>query len=316
MGSTLGAEDPAVRCYKFQAIPEFFRYSEGLTQPHDVTTQPGLGLVKKVYETDASFDPNHEKQDWERFEHYLKYLNATARDGISYKLIYAARHGEGYHNVKEAEVGTPAWESHWAKLDGDGKTVWFDATLTPKGRQQAQAMKAFWEESAVALKLPLAKRHYSSPMQRCLDTCQTAFTGLTLADGTEVPPFKPTIRELIRERLGVHTCDKRHPRSWIQEYFPIFETIEEDLPEEDTLWVPDVRETLEQHAVRVHAFLSDLFTNDNETIISVTSHSGTIQALNRATGHPAVHVAPGAIVPLLIKGELTDDIPPRISVSL
>ena len=74
------------------------------------TTLPGLGLIDRVYETDEAFDPRREKHGWERFAHYLDHLNETGGGTAVYKLLYAARHGEGYHNVKEAEVGTAAWE--------------------------------------------------------------------------------------------------------------------------------------------------------------------------------------------------------------
>lgn len=167
-------------------------------------------------------------------------------------------------------------------------------------------MKTFWEESAIALKLPLPKRHYVSPMTRCLDTCQIAFTDLTLSDGSSVPAFNPIIKEMVRERLGVHTCDRRHPRSWISETHPKF-TIEEEFSEEDKLWKPNERETLAQHAVRIRAFLNELFATDNEPIISVTCHSGSIRAFHKVIGHPSVYVAPGAIVPLLIKAKAIPD---------
>ncbi len=79
--------------------------------PYYQTTLPNLGLIDRAYDTDAEFDPKREKHQWERFTHYLAHLNSTGRaEGVSYKLLYLARHGEGYHNVKEAEVGTEAWE--------------------------------------------------------------------------------------------------------------------------------------------------------------------------------------------------------------
>jgi hypothetical protein len=67
-------------------------------------------LIDRVYETDNAFDPQREKHSWERFAHYLGHLNRTGGGKTVYKLLYAARHGVGYHNVKEREVGTPAWE--------------------------------------------------------------------------------------------------------------------------------------------------------------------------------------------------------------
>ena len=74
------------------------------------TTLPGLGLIDRAYETDEKFDSGREKPAWERLAHFLDSLNKSANDKTIYKLIYATRHGQGFHNVKEAEVGTAAWE--------------------------------------------------------------------------------------------------------------------------------------------------------------------------------------------------------------
>lgn len=184
--------------------------------------------------------------------------------------------------------------------------TWADAHLTHTGIGQAKAMNTFWKDAAVTTKLPLARRHYVSPHARCLETCELAFSNLTLPPGGgEVPAFKPLIKELIRERLGIHTCDRRRTRTWIQENHPIF-AIEEGFVEKDELWKPDVRETLAEHAVRVKAFLDDVFASDDAPIISVTAHSGTIMALYEVIGHPAVRVAPGAIIPVLIKAEVVE----------
>ncbi|KAK0621029.1 histidine phosphatase superfamily [Immersiella caudata] len=288
--------------FRLTAVAGFFS-QDAPTGPSETTTLPGLGLISQTYDTDAVYDPNHEKPDWERFVHYLNHLNKSTAANVSYKLIYAARHGQGYHNVKEAEVGTVEWERYWARLDGDGHTTWADAHLTPKGIEDALAMKTFWETSSSNLKLPLARHHYASPLTRCLQTCSMAFTNLAVAPGVENLPFKPIIKEMIRERLGIHTCDRRSPRSAITTNFPEF-TIEDGFSEEDKLWVPDVRETLAEHAVRIEAFLEYLFGNDEEQIVSVTAHSGSILALWQVIGHEEVRVVPGGIVPVLIKAEL------------
>lgn len=77
-------------------------------------TLPGLGLIDQPYESDATLPDAGQKPgqytNWERFAHYLDFLNKRDKGKFTYKLIYAARHGQGYHNVKEAEVGTKEWE--------------------------------------------------------------------------------------------------------------------------------------------------------------------------------------------------------------
>lgn len=67
-------------------------------------------MIDRAYETDEAFDPGRQKQSWERFAHYLNHLNKAGNGKTKYKLLYAARHGEGYHNVQERKVGTAAWE--------------------------------------------------------------------------------------------------------------------------------------------------------------------------------------------------------------
>ncbi|KAK3315545.1 histidine phosphatase superfamily [Apodospora peruviana] len=297
------------RKFKFTATTGFFEHDNDrptTVPPVEVITSPGLGLIDRSYKTDETLDPERNKHtQWERFVHYLNHLNTGGGGKVVYKLIYAARHGEGYHNVKEAEVGTIAWESYWAKLDGDGKTVWADANLTPTGTRQALAMNCFWQNAAQSLRIPLPRRHYASPLTRCLGTCKLAFSGLSLppTSGIETPAFRPVIKEMARERLGIHTCDRRRTRTEICESHPEF-TVEDGFAENDELWKPDVRETLAEHVVRVEALLADLFANDDETIISVTAHSGTILALYAAIGHPEVRLAPGTIFPVLVRGEV------------
>lgn len=110
------------------------------------------------------------------------------------------------------------------------------------------------------------------------------------------------IKENLRERLGVHTCDKRSSRAWIENTYPSFK-IENGFTAEDGLWEPDKRETLEEHVLRSTELLDDIFENDINDIVSLTAHSGTIMSLFTATGWKKIPVAPGTIYPLLVKGE-------------
>lgn len=111
------------------------------------------------------------------------------------------------------------------------------------------------------------------------------------------------VKEDLRERLGVHTCDQRRTRTWIHEKYPSYQ-IEDGFSEQDELWKSDVRESLEEHVARINKVLHDIFEKDEEMVITLTAHSGTIRALYAAIGHREVWVDAGAMVPVLIKAEL------------
>ncbi len=53
---------------------------------------------------------------WDGLARTLLQLNidGAAHDGSSYKLVFAGRHGQGYHNVAESKYGTALWDSYWS----------------------------------------------------------------------------------------------------------------------------------------------------------------------------------------------------------
>ena len=63
---------------------------------------------------------------------------------------------------------------------------------------------------------------------------------------------------------GVHTCDKRSPRSVIANTFPQFD-IEANFTEEDELWTEDHRETEEELKKRMGEVLDEIFGEDDAT---------------------------------------------------
>lgn len=73
-------------------------------------TMPGMGLIDQPYPTDEAFDPQRSKQPWERFINLLNSWNESEKGKAAYKLIYVTRHGQGYHNAKESDVGSAEWE--------------------------------------------------------------------------------------------------------------------------------------------------------------------------------------------------------------
>ena len=207
------------------------------------------------------------------------------------------RHGEGDHNVAEAYYGTKAWDDHWSKLDGNMRFSWSDAHLTETGKNQALAANAFFRRQFRVEAMPAPEKYYVSPLFRCLQTANITFTRLNLPDDR---PFKPVVKELLREVMGEHTCDRRSSRTVIHDAFPSFE-IEPGFAENDELWQAEHRETDAEHDVRTLRFLDDIFEHDTSTYLSFTSHSGAIASLLRVLGHREFRLPTGGLIPVLVK---------------
>ena len=52
--------------------------------------------------------------------------------------------------------------------------------------------------------------------------------------------------------------------------------------------------------------LDDIFAHDESTYISFTTHSGSIASILRVIGHREFRLPTGAVIPVLIKGEMDD----------
>jgi broad specificity phosphatase PhoE len=185
-------------------------------------------------------------------------------------------------------------QRHWAKLPGDGTTTWLDASLTPTGEQQATAIASLWNPIQ-GLSIEPPQSIYTSPLRRCLQTTTFAFASL-------FSQTTPIIKENLRERLGVHTCDQRSSRSFIATTFPAFR-IENGFSEDDELWKADQRETVEEHITRSTELLTDIFDNDKSDVIALIGHSGTSMALFGAVGWGKIPMAAGTVYPLLVCSE-------------
>jgi hypothetical protein len=103
--------------WKFQGLPEFtvsFADKFQLDPTFKATTLPGLGLIDKIYETDHPNALNDawkvDRKPWENFKTYVEHLNKQNPTNTKYKVLYITRHGLGYHNVFEAQVGKKAWD--------------------------------------------------------------------------------------------------------------------------------------------------------------------------------------------------------------
>ncbi|MCJ1436982.1 hypothetical protein MMC27_006365 [Xylographa pallens] len=243
---------------------------------------------------------------WQMFEDQLRNLNALDSPNVQYKILFLGRHGQGVHNVAEAQYGTSAWDCKWSLLETDGTLSWADAHLTALGVSQAEKAHDFWAEQFMDQKMPAPQSYYTSPLDRCLMTARATFSELELPGGR---PFVPTVKELLRETNGLHTCDRRSSKTYIRMHYPSY-IIEPSLTENDELWSADFREPDSALDARLTILLDDIFQNDQNTWMSFTSHSGAIAGLLRVIGHRPFPLITGSVIPVLVKAEFVEGIRP------
>ncbi|KAL8674636.1 MAG: hypothetical protein Q9168_000944 [Polycauliona sp. 1 TL-2023] len=258
-----------------------------------------FGLLERESEADkSSTSEEKEKASWQRFEREVQRLQDEAGNGTVYKVLYMARHGQGVHNVAEKKYGiNTTSKRYWAALEGDSTSNWVDAHLTDTGIQQAKAVNAFWKHQIEIAKTPAPQTYYCSPLYRCLQTANFTFTDLDLPTDR---PYKPVVKEFLREVNGIHTCDRRSRKSSLLQAFPNF-IFEPSMTEDDELWSSTERETNPEIDTRVKMLLDDIFEHDESVFISLTSHSGAICSLLRVLGHREFRLVTGGVIPVLVK---------------
>jgi hypothetical protein len=89
----------------------------------------------------------------------------------------------------------------------------------------------FWKTEIVEQKIPTPQRYYTSPLTRCLTTANLTFFGLDLL---AFHPFVLEVKELLRETISGHTCDRRGSKTYIHTAFPTY-TFENGFTDNDTL---------------------------------------------------------------------------------
>ncbi|KAI4666536.1 uncharacterized protein J4E79_002575 [Alternaria viburni] len=294
--------------FKYTVQKGVFMQSEDETDDKrfDFKTQK-FGLIDRSYPGE---DGSEEKQ-WKRLEKYVASLEATKKDGESYKVLFLGRHGQGWHNVAETKYGTKAWDCYYAALDGFDGITWADANLTTVGQDQALAVNKLWAEQ-LPLGIPPPQTYYVSPLTRTIETANLSFKSLPLPSSH---PYKPFIKELVREALGVHTCDRRSTASHIKATFtdpPL--TFEPGFSNEDLLWEAGYREPRSARRYRLATFLDDVFATDDNVWLSFTSHSGAIGSILEVLGHRTFALETGGVIPVFVKAERVQgkrEVPPK-----
>lgn len=184
-------------------------------------------------------------------------------------------------------------------MDGDGEIIWTDSQLNGDGVEQAKELGLLWSKFVAEDKIPLPETIYSSPLARCLETTRLVFANVVSVQGVQ---FHPIVKELLRERLTNHTCDRRSSLGWIKEHYPDYLT-ESEFSKEDRLWSSNRWETTEEHVARKQQLLEDIFRTDQSSFVALTTHSYAISAILSAVGMEEFRVCEGSTIALLVKAE-------------
>lgn len=268
--------------WEFEIVPGFFKQSSPDTDP---------------LKFDYLAEDFGRVLSWEDTFAQLEKLNKSSADNVQYKVFFLARHGQGYHNLANAIYGQEAWDRKWSKLNGDGKLVWApDPELTELGIQQAVDNGTEWgRQLSKGCKLPT--KWFSSPFTRSIDTLINTWT-----THIDISREKPLIKEDFRETIGIHTCDKRSPKSLIsKKYEHLGFVIESGFEEEDVYFRDDYRETIEEQSLRINRSFQFIFNNYDDEVISITSHSGSIRAQLLVLNHREFSIGTGGMIPVFVK---------------
>ena len=121
-------------------------------------------------------------------------------------------------------------------------------------------------------------------------------------------------QQLLRETIGLHTCDKRSPKASIEAEYPLYTFEPSFAPGDDPLWQADWRESNTARNARLRDLLQDIFRHDGNTVLSLTAHSGAIQSILSVTGHRDFKLLTGAMVPVFVRVEKVAGKLPRMEV--
>lgn len=210
------------------------------------------------------------------------------------RKVHFIRHAEGYHNAETQKTG-----DNYCLLRGDklaSEHPLYDAKLTPKGVNQAKALRK------ILANRPSGGRSFTafdlvvvSPLTR---TCETALhvfgsprqpglpaflcpgqapIGTPEYDaGVSIAPPRFLVREECRERYGHYVCDGRRDIVDIREEFPDFDWSE--IHSNEDAWYGDERESDADCCARAVNFLEWLNSRP-EKCIAVVTHSSFLRHL-------------------------------------
>ncbi|CAK9436151.1 uncharacterized protein LODBEIA_P07090 [Lodderomyces beijingensis] len=281
--------------WDFEVVPGFFKQSD-----------PATDDLNFNYATDHM----GRLKSWREIITELKQLNAGAGDNVEYKLLFLARHGNGYHNQVVTRYGIDAWEKELHALgDVDGIHYGPDPELTELGIAQAKENHDLWADE-LKQGAPIPAKFFVSPLQRSCNTLKITWQDLKPDDK------HPVVVEKIRETIGKNLCDKRSPKSTIDARFgPAGFNTDDILEEDDVYFLHDKRETMAEQTTRIMQFVQELFESDcdecgrvdklkaeENIFISTHSHAGTIRCFILAVKHRNYTISTGGMLPVVVKG--------------
>lgn len=188
-------------------------------------------------------------------------------------------------------------QCYWAELDGNSTASWNDAHLTNNGIAQALIANTLWKRLIKEQAIHTPDAFFTSPLYRCLSTANLTFNGVKLET-----KFVPTVKELLRESISIHTCDQRSNKTSIHENFPSYK-FESGFSLHDELWNGVTAETSSSQDVRSRKTLDQIFDSEDGVVISITSHSGEIGSLLRVLNHQTFSLSTGAVITVLVRAE-------------
>lgn len=201
------------------------------------------------------------------------------------KIVHFVRHGQGYHNFMDTELQ----RAGAVISDVDDYTLAVaeerfylqpalqDPPLTAQGRHDA---KKLWEYIASLDPGRFSPELYIvSPLRRATQTVLLAFHSLLSPPaGEHSPPVPVVALESCREQCGIYYSDKRSDVSDFAMEFPRVCT-EHMLSDEDVLWQPRERESMDAQLARQQDFLQFMWKHEDVREVVVGTHSGWLRAL-------------------------------------
>lgn len=236
------------------------------------------------------------KKLWSDIRACLEKINAEAAESVRYKVLFLARHGQGWHNIASAKYLAQEWHDKWRFLGDDGAITWGpDPKLTDLGVEQARDNGRAWSHQ-LQMGAPIPSLHYVSPLERSCHTLHETWQGVEIG--------RPIVSELVRETNGLHLCHKRSCKDDIAKRNPSFR-FEPGFTDRDELFEAfERREHYHEQFLRANMFLQQLFErHPHDHFVSITSHAGMIRAFISVIGHRKFTVPTGGMVPVVVRAE-------------